>query len=99
MLTATNGTDALRLARSTPKIDLLISNIEMPGMNGDELAGRFAPIHPEASVLYTSSFGRTVNGSEPASLLAKPFTVADLRLAVSRALRARPVLAETSHAA
>ncbi|MGB8169013.1 MAG: response regulator [Chthoniobacteraceae bacterium] len=44
VLTATNGADALRLARATPQIDLLVSDIEMPRMRGDELAARFAAV-------------------------------------------------------
>lgn len=99
VLTATNGIEALELARDTPGIDLLMSNIDMPGMRGDELAAHFASLHPAAPVVFLSSWNDRITAAEPFAFLAKPFTVAELRDAVRRALGMRPALAETSCAA
>ena len=99
VLTATNGDDALEIARNNPEIDLLMSNVEMPGMRGDELASKFAAIHPSVPVVFIWSWDEPIAATEPFEFLAKPFTVAELRDAVSRALRARPAFAETPCAA
>ena len=98
VLTATSGDDALQLARKIAKIDLLVTDLEMPGMRGGELALRFAVLHPTSPVVFVSStVAPTAGGSS--EFITKPFSVAELRDAVRRALRARPNLAEASHAA
>jgi CheY-like chemotaxis protein len=99
VLTAQSAADAVRLARHTPRIDLLLSDLEMPRMRGDELAARFLRLHPSAPILFVSSADGPVEAVPPFEFLAKPFTVAELRRAVIRALRMSPAFAETSNAA
>lgn len=99
VLTAGNGIEALRLARHTPQIDLLVSDIEMPGMRGDELAGHFAALHPMVPVLFVSSTTGPIAAPRTYGFLAKPFTVPELRESVRRALRMRPEMLETAHVA
>ena len=99
VLTATTGAEALQVARTFPKIDLLISNVEMPEMLGDELAMRLASQHPSVSVLFLSIFNDPIDTAEPFEFLTKPFTVDELRNSVRRALRSRPALAENACAA
>ena len=89
VLTATNGADALALAGSSPKIDLLLSDVELPGMAGDELAVRFVTLHPLAQVILVSSLNYPNAITVPFEFLAKPFTVTELRNTVRRALRTR----------
>jgi CheY-like chemotaxis protein len=93
VLTAENGNEALRLARQTPEIDLLLSDIEMPQMRGDELASRFAALHPSAPVVFVSSATTPIEAAVPFTFVPKPFTTADLRATVRRALHTRPALA------
>lgn len=95
VLTATNGDDALHLARITPGIGLLLTNLGMPGMRGDELAARFSEIHPVAVVVFVTSFEHE-SAPEAFATLVKPFTIADLRFTVRRALLSRGGLAETA---
>lgn len=97
VLTATTCAEALQLAGDTPKIDLLIANLGMPEMPGEELAARFSEVHPFAPVLFTSGLLKSAVAARP--LLAKPFTVAELRRAVHHALASRPAFAETCRAA
>ncbi|MBN2715244.1 MAG: PAS domain S-box protein [Deltaproteobacteria bacterium] len=56
VLTAANGAAALALVRDEPRIDLLLTDVIMPGMNGTalfkELSGRF----PRMKVLYMSGY-------------------------------------------
>jgi CheY-like chemotaxis protein len=46
--------EALRLARATPAIDLLLTDFVMPKVNGLELARRFRALHPRSPVLVVS---------------------------------------------
>ncbi len=73
---------ALELARQIPeKIDLLISDVVMPGMNGQQLFERLNVERPDIDkVLYMSGYANSViveNGTleEGPMFLQKPFTV------------------------
>ena len=97
VLTATNGSDALQIALETPEIDLLMSDIEMPGMRGDELAAHFSRLNPAVPIVFVARAeeAHCANGAEKrASFLPKPFTVAELRDTVLHALRSRRILAD-----
>ncbi len=52
---AKNAEEALTLAESE-KVDLLVTDIMMPGMNGIDLAKQFAVSHPEIKVLFMSGY-------------------------------------------
>jgi CheY-like chemotaxis protein len=80
---ATTSTQALDLAATLDHIDLLVTDVIMPGMNGIALADLLVERHPEVSVLFTS--GQVDDrilapGSAPhgAAFLPKPFTMAEL---------------------
>jgi CheY-like chemotaxis protein len=54
VLQAGGSAEALRLARATPAIDLLLTDFVMPNGNGLELARRFRALHPQSPVLVVS---------------------------------------------
>jgi PAS domain S-box-containing protein len=57
VLVTRNGADACELAKSHKEgIDLLFTDIVMPGIDGRELAERLAVTCPEMKVLYTSGY-------------------------------------------
>ncbi|MBI5905918.1 MAG: PAS domain S-box protein [Deltaproteobacteria bacterium] len=57
VLQAGNGAEAIALAREFGgRIDLLLTDVVMPGMNGGELATHLVILHPEAKVLFTSGY-------------------------------------------
>jgi CheY-like chemotaxis protein/Skp family chaperone for outer membrane proteins len=79
VLEAENGQSALDQAgQQTGKIDLLITDMMMPGMSGRQLAQRFTKLRPGVRVLYVSGFvdegsAREAIEGEEADFLAKPF--------------------------
>jgi PAS domain S-box-containing protein len=89
---AENGPAALALLQSDTRVDLLFTDIIMPGgMTGVALAQAGRRLQPALKVLYTSGFARiTEDGSEaePTPLLRKPFRRRALATQVRAALDA-----------
>jgi two-component system, cell cycle sensor histidine kinase and response regulator CckA len=57
VLTATNGEEAIDVACSHPgTIDLVFTDVVMPGMNGRELAERLTEMRPGLKVLFSSGY-------------------------------------------
>jgi PAS domain S-box-containing protein len=80
VLAASDGEAALAISRAFPgRIDLLVTDVVMPGMSGRELADRLTHMRPGIPVLYVSGYtenAEAVLGLSDAmrSLLPKPFT-------------------------
>ena len=53
---ASSGKEALQLAPKQKQIDLLLTDIMMPIMNGVDLAKQFVALYPEAKVLFMSGY-------------------------------------------
>jgi len=61
LLTAESGDQALQLlAEFGEPVNLLITDVVMPGMNGRELATEVTRRHPETAVLYTSGYTENI---------------------------------------
>jgi CheY-like chemotaxis protein len=78
-IVVSNGEDALQVASQETKIDLLLTDIMMPMMNGVDLAKQFVANYPETKVLFMSGYicpsiaNYGIQDSEHA-FLQKPFT-------------------------
>jgi len=83
VLVAENGSDALRLVRENPseRIDLLLTDVVMPEMGGQELVERLRSFSPETKVIFCSGYTEDAifssGGVEAGDyFLQKPYTVA-----------------------
>ena len=54
VISAANGSDALKALSDQPSIDMLFTDIVMPEMNGRKLADRAMEMRPEIKVLFTT---------------------------------------------
>lgn len=92
ILEATDGPSALEILDTEAKIDLLFTDIVMPGgMNGPDLAKQALQRRPDLRILYTSGFAqaavlRQSRTEAPGELLTKPYRKPDLARKVRRAL-------------
>jgi two-component system, cell cycle sensor histidine kinase and response regulator CckA len=94
VLSAADGREALEIAaRHDGPIDLLASDIVMPGMSGRELAARLTASRPGLCVLFMSGYARDAVArggirAHEGVYLAKPFSLQQLAQAVRAALEA-----------
>ena len=92
VLVAEHGAGALALAeQSGERIDLLLTDVVMPGMTGDELATRLRRERPELRVLFISGYSEDSEAIERVlrsgdGFLPKPFTIASLAHQVRQVL-------------
>ncbi len=84
VIDALTGEDALNIAREDANIDVLLTDVVMPKMDGFELASKVSAIRPEIKVLYMSGYSdelisrHSQNGVPPA-FIQKPFKPSELR--------------------
>jgi two-component system, cell cycle sensor histidine kinase and response regulator CckA len=80
VLSAGSGSEAIAIAKTCrTKVDLLISDIEMPGMSGADLVDALRAITPDLPVILMSGGIEPVGfGSQRSRFLHKPFSMAAL---------------------
>jgi CheY-like chemotaxis protein len=90
VLQARNANEALLACRNySGRIDLLISDIVLPGMGGHQVAQRVRKLRPHIRVLFTSGYNREAiarNDRAKVLFFRKPFTGAALLKRVSEVL-------------
>jgi PAS domain S-box-containing protein len=98
VLAAPDGASALALAEGhIGTIDILVTDVIMPGMNGRELAETLGALRPGLPVLFASGYTDNVLADQGAlppgvALLDKPFTPAALTAKVAAVLGAAGVV-------
>jgi two-component system cell cycle sensor histidine kinase/response regulator CckA len=91
VLVAGNGREAIDIAAGCPEhLDVLLTDVVMPGMQGSEVADRVRAVQPGVRVLYMSGYTQGLLGTQQilapgVNLVEKPFTEVSL-LAKLRAI-------------
>jgi two-component system cell cycle sensor histidine kinase/response regulator CckA len=90
VITADNGEDALEIIEKNEPIDLLISDVVMPGMDGPTMVRKARESRPDLKILFMSGYAeeqlRKSIDIENVNFLPKPFSVTDLAEAARRAV-------------
>jgi CheY-like chemotaxis protein len=94
---APDGAEALRMATKLSTLDLLLTDLMMPNMNGDELARRLRLQEPDLRILYLTGFSDRLFADrimlwENEAFLEKPCTINGLLEAVRLATSGRPTI-------
>jgi PAS domain S-box-containing protein len=93
VLAAANGGEALRLAAQYPgRIDLLLTDIAMPGISGLDLSRQLRRDRPESSVLFLSGSPEVKDSAlaRDGRFLEKPFRAEELARRIEEALAGTP---------
>ena len=93
VLTAENGEAALEILAHEEKVDLLISDVVMPTMDGPTTVREARKTRPDLPILFISGYAeeqlRKSIDIERVAFLAKPFSVQKLAEAARDALQAK----------
>ncbi len=88
VIEAANGIDAVETVKNSEEsIDLIITDVVMPGMDGPQMINEVRQILPEVKVVFISgyaedSFRKKLNNEDNIHFLPKPFNLKDLALKV-----------------
>ena len=93
VLSADSGENALRLFKSNPDTDLLLTDVVSPGMSGPMIADQISALKPDIKVLFMSGYDGTqvvqrYVVEKGYSLLTKPFSIEQLESKVRAVLSA-----------
>jgi len=95
VLTASDGEQGLEALGRAEKVDLLISDVVMPNMDGPAMVREARTAHPDLPVLFMSGYAeeqlRKSIDLPNVLFLPKPFSVAQLSEAVAEAFAHAPV--------
>jgi CheY-like chemotaxis protein len=83
VIEAVDAAEALKVLDQNKRVDLMFTDIGLPGLNGRELAATVQRRHPKVRTLFTSGYAQmpSPTGSKSTGdipLLSKPFTRAQL---------------------
>jgi CheY-like chemotaxis protein len=83
VLACADGESALNASIAAGCVDLLVTDLIMPGMNGKELAQRMMSMHRDLRVLYTSGYTADIIGTHGMlgsgiEFLPKPYLPSEL---------------------
>ena len=92
VLEAGDGPEAYQLAKKLDiKVDLLLTDVVMPGFSGKELYNKVNGIKPDIKVLYMSGYNEEIVDNhnvlmDKTAFIQKPFTMAELQKKVNTVL-------------
>jgi two-component system cell cycle sensor histidine kinase/response regulator CckA len=83
LMLAPTASEAVRMLKATPHVDLVVTDVIMPEMNGVELIEKLAEMGVRAKVLYISGFPdgvltRRIGLGDRVDFLAKPLSALQL---------------------
>ncbi len=89
VLSSCSASEAMAVAeRHVSPIDLLITDVVMPGESGRKVAQGILARRPKMKVLFISGYGESTESGTDGAFLQKPFTSDELALKIREVLRA-----------
>ncbi|RON24185.1 hybrid sensor histidine kinase/response regulator [Pseudomonas brassicacearum] len=88
VISSTSGAQALELFGSTPDIDLVITDMAMPQMNGAQLAHAIRTMRPQVPIVLATGYAERLEGfALELPRLSKPFTQLNLVEIIAQAMK------------
>jgi CheY-like chemotaxis protein len=87
VLEAADAAEALAVVQDDKQIiDLMMTDVGLPVMDGRELAKQARSVRPDLPVLFASGYAESIDVPEGMSVIGKPFSIDQLRDKVKRIL-------------
>ena len=92
VIQARDGIEGLEVGRTAPRLDLLLTDIGLPGLNGRQLADALHEIRPSLKTLFITGYAESATSSsgflgEGMAIITKPFVFDALVARVAEMLR------------
>lgn len=87
---------ALGMLEANPDVDMVMTDVLMPGLTGPELIAQITDRHPDMPILFVTGFAGEAGGADEFGghgVLRKPFTIAALERAIAIAVTGTPAAA------
>lgn len=103
LLTAQNGTEALKVLQDQPPVHVVVCDYRMPGMTGAEVLKRIKAEWPNTIRIMLTGYADVdavmgaVNDGAVYKFITKPWNDHDIRLTISLALEQYDLIQENSH--
>lgn len=85
-----SGEQALELLAAGNSFDLLLTDLGLPGISGEELAGEVRQRFPELPVIIASGYGKSESRTSNLRFIGKPYSAIDLQQALDDIARTTP---------
>ena len=98
VLTAASGADALKLVEDRrPRVDVVLTDVVMPGMSGPDLVGHIESMLDQPAVVFMSGYTADKLGplEQSAEFVSKPFSLELLDQTLARVVGARRAIPVT----
>jgi two-component system, cell cycle sensor histidine kinase and response regulator CckA len=101
VVAASEAKSAIAAVESVHPVDLLLTDVILPGMSGVHLAQHLVAVHPRVRVLYVSGYATDAmihhGGHDPNfAFLSKPFSLAVLAKTIRSILDSRKSIVSTA---
>lgn len=87
-LTAANGRAALDILRADRAVDMMLLDMNLPDMNGQQIAEAARQLRPRLPIIFATGYRMEVPadlaGTGPTAILGKPYWAEDLRKAIGK---------------
>jgi CheY-like chemotaxis protein len=84
---AADGVEALTMLAHAPSVDVVVTDVRMPGMDGRQLAEAVGARYPHIPVLFVSGYDSYIGTAElPGPVVSKPFRAEALIESVQQVL-------------
>lgn len=89
---ASSAEEAIAILEQDSAIDIIVTDVIMPGMTGPEFVARVAPLYPHVAILFVTGYADVGDADAFGghAVLRKPFTISTLEIAIEGALRSVP---------
>lgn len=89
---ASSAEEAMAMLEADSAIDIIVSDVVMPGMTGPEFVARVGPLYPDVAILFVTGYADVDDAQAFGghAVLRKPFTISALENAIEGALANAP---------